>query len=229
MTTALQIITRSLLDLNVIGEGDDPSASQAADGLTYLNDLIQSLDNEGLTIYANTNEGFALSGAASYTYGTGATWNSERPMEITSCYHQVGNTNYPVDIINDQIFYGIMDRTITGTLVEKIYINETYPNMTVYTYPLVSTGTLYFNTRKPLTELAALGTSLSLPKGYERMLRLLLSVEMMPMYQINNGMIIAMADAAKSAIKRTNKRTNYTSLGLPTYGQRSRGNIISGV
>lgn len=229
MSTALDLITRSLLDLKVLEENTAPSAIQASDGLTYLNDLLAGLSNEGLTIYHDTTDSFTPTGAASYTFGTGATWNSERPMSVDSAYYTLSGVDYPVNIINREQYEEISTKSTTGSVVESIYIDWNYPNATAYIYPLVSTGTVNISSKKQLTQFASTSTSVSFPVGYERMLRLNLAVELMPQYGIQDQLIMTLADKAKKDIKRTNAANNpiKTGLGLPVTNHRTF-NIIRG-
>ena len=231
MATALNIIERALLDLTVLGENESASARQASDGLVYLNDLIQSLDNEGLTIYATTTDSFTLTGAASYTFGTGGTFNSARPLTVESAYMTISGNDYsPITIINQDQYNAIVDKTSTGSVPTCIFVSYEYPLAKVYVYPVPSSGTLNVVTTKPLTEPATSATSLSMPSGYERMLRLNLAVEMMAQYSATNQLIMQMAQKAKSDIKRLNSLNNaiYSALGLPLMGSRRTGNIYNG-
>ena len=230
MTTALTIITRALVDLQAIEAGVAPSAQEASDGLDYLNDLIQSLDNEGLIIYAETTDALTVTGSASYTYGTGGTINAARPITINSAYFTLSGYDYtPVNILNRQQYEALADKNATGSIPTSIYVNYTYPLATVYVYPVPSTGTLNLSSQKPLTEQALLTTVLSMPKGYERMLRLNLAVEMMSQYGVQDQKIMILADNAKKDIKRVNAANNpvLTALGLPVGAQRF-GNILNG-
>jgi hypothetical protein len=99
MTTALNIIERALTDLTVLEGGGSASAQESADGLIYLNDLIQSWSNEGLTIYANTVDTLTLTGAVSYTMGTGGTFSVARPVSVKSAYCTYSGYDYPVAIL----------------------------------------------------------------------------------------------------------------------------------
>jgi hypothetical protein len=231
MTTALTIISRALLDLEVLGEGESPTSRQSSDGLAYLNDLIQSLDNEGLTINASTLDSFTLTGATSYTFGTGGVFNSARPVTVESAYMTVDGYDYsPVNILSRDQYDAIADKTSTGSVVDSIFITYEYPLAKVYVYPVASSGTLNVVSKKPLTEPATAATSLSLPVGYERMLRLLLATELMPQYGVQNQMIIQMGLKAKQDIKRVNAANSpvYTGLGLPVGSNYPKGNIYNG-
>lgn len=174
-------------------------------------------------------DAFTLTGATSYTWATGATFNSARPVSVNSAYFTLSGYDYPVSIINKDQYQAISDKTATSDVVDSVYINFTYPNATVYVYPVPSSGTLNLSSSKPLTEQATAATVLSMPQGYERMLRLNLAAEMMPQYGVMNQAIIAMAMKAKADIKRVNAANNpvLTGLGIPVGGSRYT-NILTG-
>jgi hypothetical protein len=218
MTTSLQLITRALVDLQAIEAGVAPTAQEASDGLDYLNDLIQSLDNEDLTIYAATTDALTLTGATSYTFGTSGVLNSARPMSVLSAYFTLNSIDYPITILSREQYEAIGDKTMAIDIPAAIYVNYTFPLATVYVYPVPSSGTLNITSNKPLTELALLTTVLSVPKGYERMLRLNLASEMMAQYGTLNQKTIVDAQKAKQDIQRTNaaNRKVRCGLGLPT-------------
>jgi len=210
--------------------GGSATAQESADGLVYLNDLIQSWSNEGLTIYANTIDSFTLTGATSYTWGTGGTFNSARPVSVNNAYFTLNSVDYPIEIINDQQYQTLADKTATSNMPSCVYINYTYPYATVYVYPVPSSGTLNLSSNKPLTEQATAATVLSMPQGYERALRLNLAVEMMAQYGLMNQLIMAKAAEAKSMLKTINAKNRpiLTGLGLPVYGSYPRNNILAG-
>lgn len=228
MATALNIIERSFLDLRLIQGGGTVPAQRASDALIYLNDLIQSLDNEGLTIYQNTVDTHTMNGATSYTMGAAATIATTRPIEITSLYYTLSSVDTPITIITKEQYEAIPVKTTTGN-PDRAYINYGYPNATIYLYPVPASGTLNISSNKPLTELATLSTVLALPPGYERMLRLNLDVELMPVYQKQDNLLIAQAAKSKSDIKRQNaaNRKVVVGLGLPC-GSPPYGNILNG-
>lgn len=229
MTTALNIIERSFLDLRLMQGGGTVNAQAASDALIFLNDLIQSLDNEGLTIYQNTVDSYTLTGATSYTMGSGATINTARPVEITSAYFTKNSVDTALTIISKEQYEAIPVKTTASDIPNVMYVNYGYPYVTLYVYPVPSSGTLNISSNKPLTELATLSTVLSLPPGYERMLRLNLDVELMPQYQKQDNLLIAQAAKAKSDIKRQNaaNRKVVVGLGLPA-GSPPSGNILNG-
>ena len=103
MTTALGIITSAMRKIGAIGKGESPSADEAVDGLEMLNDLLASLSNDSLVVYARTFESFTLQGGVSaYTIGSGATFSTVRPVKIVSAYVRDGGIDTPLEIVTDE-------------------------------------------------------------------------------------------------------------------------------
>jgi len=95
----------------------------------------------------------------------------------------------------------------------------------IYTWPVVSSGTLNINMDKPFARLTALTDVLSLQPGFERMLRLNLAAELLPEYMsVSSAVaqdIIAKAMQSKANIKRINSKGRVLSCDVPAgYGQR---------
>ena len=322
MATALDIITGALRDIGILDAIEIPSDEDAAVGLTYLNDLLEAWSNEGLTVYTQSQNSLTLTGAASYTVGSGGTFNTTRPifpesaiyrsqgvtswmptsytglsvlsyisgtsfsvvtasdqtsflsvgtliylydgttnhygtittstssggglLQTITCsnmspvltnpfsgtpalyYQTTQYTDYPVQIINLEQYNSIPYKAATGGIPEVIAFNTAVPLSTMYVYPVVSTGTITLVSQKPLTAAALLTTVLAFPNGYERMIRLLLGVELMPGYGVQNQQIAAMAAKAKQDIKRINYRPATLDNTL-NVGRRNRyGNILNG-
>lgn len=182
MTTALGIITSAMRKGGVLVKNETPSADEAADGLEMLNDLLASISNDSTVIYSRTTENFSLSGGVSaYTIGSGATFNTSRPVRIVSAYVRTGNIDYPLDIISDEQYATITLKTVGGIPQFLNYTNA-FPQATINLYPTPAAGyTLYIVTEKPLSSFALYDT-VSLPPGWRRMLVYNLAVEMAPEY-----------------------------------------------
>lgn len=229
MTTAQQIITRALLDLQVIEGGSAPTYQESSDGLVYLNDLIQAWSNEGLMVNAITSDTHTADGSTSYTMGSSGDINTTRPIEIKSAYFTSNSIDYPVNFMTREQYEAISTKTNSSAYPYSIYVDYGYPLVTLYLYPVPSSGTLHLSSIKPISSLATLSTVLSLPNGYERALRLCLAEELMPMYGIENQRISIKAQQAKNDIMRVNStnRPTIAKLGLPVSG-RGYGNIYNG-
>jgi len=183
MTTGLGIVTSSMRKIGVLTKNQSPSADEASDGLEMLNDLIASLSNDSLIIYSRTVENFTLSaGTASYTIGTGATFNTARPIRIVAAYVRSGGIDYSLDIVSDERYATIQLKSTQGSYPEHLNYTNAYPTGTINLYPAPSAAdTLYLVSEKELSSLTLNGT-VNLPPGWKRMLIYNLAIEMGPEY-----------------------------------------------
>jgi hypothetical protein len=207
MATAADIINRALRTLAVIGEGESGNANQLADGLVSLNDLVEAWANENLMIYATTQDSKALTPSdGTYTIGSGANINSTRPMRLERAFvRDSSGIDHALQVINREQYQAISDKTVESAIPELIYLDVGYPTSTITLYPVPSAAyTLYIDTKKSIGTFAATSTSVSLPPGYERALRLNLAVEMAPEYEVSSAHIEGLALEAKNKLKRTN-------------------------
>ncbi len=202
MTTANDIIKSAFRIAGVTVKGESPDSDEVQDALETLNDLINSLSNDSLFIYSRTTESFSLTGASSYTIGSGGDFDTVRPMNIVSAYVRQGTTDYPVDIITDEEYANISQKSI-NTRPYFLNYNPTYPLGTIKVYGLGSGYTLFLVTEKPLTTLTLNGV-VSLPQGWLRYLKNQLSLEISAEYgQPPSEAAYAIAKDAMGLIKRS--------------------------
>lgn len=182
MSTARGIIKSAMRKAGVLTVGEDPSAEEANDALEMLNDLLASISNDSLIVYSRTFENFPLSGGtASYTIGSGATFNTVRPIKIVSAYVRIGTIDYPLEIITDENYASIGMKAIQG-IPEFLNYTNAFANGTINLYPVPAAAyTLYLVTEKQLTTFA-LNDTVSLPPGWRRMLIYNLAIELAPEY-----------------------------------------------
>jgi len=231
MATALNIIERALRSIGVLATGEVASADMANDALVSLNDVIAGMANESLTIYQNTQDVLPLTGAQSYTYGLTGVLNSVRPIRVdTIFYRDANNNDFPVQIISQEEYNGILKKSTTSSIPAYVYVETSYPLAVLHVYPAVTGGTLYIYAEKPLTAFAALTTTVALPSGYERMLRYALAAEVMTEYGVDNQAIAQKAIESKADLKRTNYKPKVMRVSLP-FGGRSNVNspLLSGL
>lgn len=203
MATAQDIINEALLSLNQIAAGDTPNASESAQALGVLNRLISSWSAEGIVIPYVTTDGYTLTGAATITIGTGGTINTTRPLLIKSMTIQVSNVSQEVRIVTAEEWATIKDFSRGGKFAQVAWFNPQSPTLaSISFWPTpASGGTLAVNSLKPLSQLAALGTTVTFPEGYERALVALLALELAPSYGAPVGeVLVANAQSAKAAI-----------------------------
>ena len=216
MATANDIIKRALRTIGVLATGENPSSEMANDALAALNDVLAGLSNENLTIYAERVDSIAMDGSTYYTIGLTGDLNAVRPTSILCAhYTATDGTSYPLRMITPGEYCDIADKDATGDIPDIVWFSMQYPLALAYVYPLPSTGTLNFLSRVAITAFTALTDSVSLPPGYERMLRYALAVELMPEYGISNPQVFQMYIDSKADIKRTNTRPALLKVSLP--------------
>ncbi len=84
MSLASDIITDALTAISEISRGQGPSPEDLANGLFLLNNLLDSMSTDRLSIYAVKKLDLTLTiGKQDYTIGpTGADFTNERPVLI---------------------------------------------------------------------------------------------------------------------------------------------------
>ena len=226
MTTVLDIINRALHSMGDLDATETPDAQQAADGLVYFNDLVESLSNEGLLVYATTTDTITCNGALSYTVGPSGVVNTTRPIEVLSAFYSSGGVDYPVEMITREQYESIPLKSTSTSIPSFIYVAYEMPLAKVYVWPVAASGTITLSSNKVITSAATVSTVLSLPTGYERLLRLGMAVEMSPEYMLGNQQLYDMYSNAKRALKRTNSQPVAMRTGLPNVGG-SRGRMTN--
>lgn len=216
MSTARDLLMSSLRLIGVLASGESLSSSEATDGLSALNNLLDSWSTENLLIPNKVREVFPLvPSQASYTMGTAGNFNTTRPMQIEEAFIQLTSSNpvieLPVRILTKEQFASILIKQLSSTLPTDLYAEGTYPLETLNLWPVPSSvNNLVLYSSKPLAELTTLGTALSLPPGYERALRFNLALELSPEYGRAVPDVVALtASDSKANLKRQNAKPKY--------------------
>lgn len=181
--TVNELIRKSLLLIGAVSTGENLSADEAADGLSSLNDMLDSWSTDGLLIPANTIEEFTLTpGQASYTIGVSGNFNTANPQVIDEArLKDVSGTAFelPMQIYNITEYADIVQKTISTAQPEALYFQRGTPLSTIYLYPVPSAANkLVLYSKKALSNFTAVTNSISLPPGYQRALRYNLALEL---------------------------------------------------
>lgn len=190
--TARDLIKGALRLIGVIGSGQEPSSSEAADALVSLNSLISTWRTERLMVFAIMPHSFSLvAGKKAYTMGPGGDFDTVRPTRIekvTLTYNQGSNPplNLPVPILNIDQYNAFSVPDTTSTIPQFVYIDNEYPLRNLFLYPVPSlVNALNLYTWEQLTQIATLDDDITLPDGYDRALRYGLAVDLAPEYGID--------------------------------------------
>lgn len=222
MTTALEIIKRSMRLNGVYNIGEEPSADESADMLSALNAMLDSMATESLLVYAQTLDAIPLTaGLASVTVGPTGTFVTTRPVSVLDASSiTYGSTVYPLSVVTLQDYNDISTPSTSG-IPQAIHCLMDMPDITVTPWPLPSAAmTLNLWSNKQIRSFTSLTTAVALPPGYDRLLANCLAVETAPEFGIDApASVHRIAAAARRTLKRGNVQV--PSLEMP-YGVPSR-------
>lgn len=181
--TVRELIRKSMLLIGAVSSGESLSADEAADGLSSLNDLLDSWSTDGLLIPASTIEEFTLTpGQASYTIGVSGNFDTANPQVIEEArLKDVSGTAFeiPISIYNIQEYADITQKTTQSSQPDALYFQRGGALSTIYLYPVPSAANkLVLYSKKALSSFASVNDSIVLPPGYQRALRYNLALEL---------------------------------------------------
>lgn len=216
MTTGLGLVTSIMRKIGAITKNETPSSDEANDGIEIINDILSSWSNDSAKVYTNVLENFTLTpGDGEYTIGTGANFNTARPIKILKAYTRSGTIDTPLKIISDENFARITVKSQVGP-ADCLNYNPSFPSGTIKIWPVPSTAdTLYLLSEKELTSITLAGT-VSFPPGWKRALIYNGAIDFASEYgQPVTAEIAEIAAESKAAIMRGVMKTH--SLDVPGF------------
>jgi hypothetical protein len=234
MATAGEIINGALRLLGMLAEGETPSAETSADALFSMNQMIDSWNIERLSVFSTQDQTFTWpAGEITRTLGPTGNFIGNRPVRLDDAtYYRDPSTNvsFGIKFINQQQYDGIAVKTVTSTYPQVIFVNETFPDVTMTIYPK-PTRVLewHFISVEPLSQPATLATELAFPPGYLRAFRYNLACEMAPEFGVEPSLQVKrIAMVSKRNIKRINNPDDIMSLPYSLVATRQRFNVYAG-
>jgi len=192
--TAQDLIRLALLEIRVARSGDVVSPNLNADALLVLNEYLDRLNVTPRALYDTTQTTFTLTPSLQ-PHTIGLTANSptfsvsiNRPARIISANIVLsGNIRVPVNILNEQGWDAItagaaagQSVTITSSIPTDLFYKPTWPNGSIYLWPVPTANKLELRFETLLASLALTDT-FTLPMGYQQALRLTLAELLAPM------------------------------------------------
>jgi hypothetical protein len=233
-TTAGDQINGALRLIGQLAEGEEPSAATATDALAALNQMIDSWNTERLSVFSTQDQVFSwLPGFATRTLGPTGDFVGNRPILVDdSTYFRdpSSNISFGIKLINQQQYNGIAVKTVTSTYPQVMFVNMTYPDITMTVYP-VPTKVLEWHivSVEKLTTAALLSTPLAFPPGYLRAFKYNLACELAPEFGVEpSPQVSRIAMYSKRNLKRINNPDDIMSLPYSIVATRQRFNIFAG-
>lgn len=228
---ARDIIKRSMRLLSILGDSEEPTDSEAEDGLNALNAMLDAWALEKLMVYQILQENFPWPAAtASRTIGSAGNFNTTRPIKIEGGFtRDSSNNDYPFRVIEREAFDALELKSQPAFTPDFLFYDPGYSLGTIYLYGVPSGSlTLFINSRLQFSQATSLTAQLSLPPGYKRAIEYNLAVEYAP--EFNKPVppsVEKIAVQSKRAIKGVNKTTLISQIDPAVTGVR-RGNIFTG-
>lgn len=203
--------------LGVLASGENPTASESQDGLSSLNDMLESWKNERLMVFSILPTTMTLvPGKQTYSLGPTGDLAIERPTEldqISYLYTTNGSPiiNMNVPLLNLDQWNQILVPSTTSTIPQFAYLDDSYPNRNLMFYPVPS---IVNNTNLflwgQIDAFPDIFTDILLPPGYQRALRYNLAVELAAEYGTQASQsVMAVASESKNAVKLKNIKPMY--------------------
>lgn len=244
--TVLELISLSLKDIGVLGQGQTASGSRANDALTSLNMLIEAWSTNRLLTHVIRRVTWTIAnGTADYTVGTGATIDIPRPstMNYQGCTVTFIDTSsnpqieIPLWMLTDDGYQAIPQKPLAATYPTSWYYNPTYTSsaapygtLTLWPVPNVSYLTGVFYAPVAATQVA-LADTIALPPGYTRFYRWNLSEELLSSYAVPDQIaqrVSRKAAESKADIERVNTRLQDLGFDTALIPNAQNSNIYTG-
>jgi hypothetical protein len=234
MTTAGDIINGSLRLLGMLAEGETPSSATSQDALDAMNQMIQSWNIEKLMIYNTQDQTFTWpTDTIQRTLGPSGNFVGNRPILLEdSTYYRDPSTNvsFGIKFINQQQYNGIAVKTVTSTYPQVIWVNMTYPDITMTIYPKPTRALeWHFISAQEISQPVTLADTLAFPPGYLRAFRYNLALELGPEFGVTPSPDVRrIAIVSKRNLKRINNPDDIMSLPYSLIATRQRFNVYAG-
>jgi hypothetical protein len=210
--TAQTLIKGAMRVIGAIASGESPTADELADGLEAMKMMFRHWSAKNIRIPYLTSENFPLTGAQSYTIGSGGNFNTVRPAAIRGGYVRDSNGfDSPLTIIDEDRYRGI---SLKGLVSQGAYLwySPAYPLGKVYLWP-VGGSTLYIDTLKPLSDPATIADTISFPPEYDEAIKFQLALRLAPEYgKEPSPLVIAIARSGLNDLETRNFASQFVAV-----------------
>lgn len=232
MTTALELIQGSLRLGGMLAEEEPAGAAMMQDALTAFNQMIDSWNTERLSVFCTQDQVFNWPpNQRIQTLGPTGDFVGNRPVLLDDSTYYIGpnNLSFSPQFINEDQYNAIALKTVTSTYPQVIFVNMTFPDVTMVVYP-VPTQVLewHFVSVQELSQPATLATNIVFPPGYLRAFRFNLTIEFCNEFgEEPMPTTLRIAQVSKRNLKRINNPDDVMSMPYSLIANRGRFNIYT--
>ena len=231
--SAGEIIKGSLRLIGMLAEGEEPSADTMQDSIMAMNQMIQSWDTERLAVFNTMDQVFIWPAyEMTRTIGPSGNFVGDRPIEIDDATYfkdPQSGLSFGVKLINQQQYDGIAFKTVTSTYPQVMWVNNTFPDMTMTIYPVpIKALEWHIISVEQLKEVDSVATDMTFPPGYLRAFRYNLAMELAPEFGVEpSQQVTRIAMTSKRDLKRINFPGDLMAIPYPIVATRQRYNIYA--
>jgi hypothetical protein len=232
--TAREMIGSAHRLLNLANAGNALPEAVYQENLLSLNRMIDSWNTERLSVFSTQDQIFTWpAGEITRTLGPSGNFAGNRPILVDDAtyYRDPGtNVSFGIKLINQQQYDGIAVKTVTSTYPQVMFVNMTYPDVTMTVYPKPTRDVeWHFISVNELNNPATLNTNLFFPPGYLRAFTYNLAMELSPEFGVEPlPQVQRIAMASKRNLKRINNPDDVMSMPYAIVATRQRFNIYAG-
>jgi len=171
MATARDLIKRTMRLLQVLETGEAPTSQEANDGLETLNSMLDEWNIDRAYVLSIDQVALTWPGSTeSRTIGATGDFAQTRPVQIheSTFYTDANGDDFNFRILDTRMGYTkLVDKDTASDLPEFLYYEPSFPNGTLYVWPVPSSSiTVQLNYWTQLSSFASLDTTVSLAPGY---------------------------------------------------------------
>jgi hypothetical protein len=175
-TTALNIITDAMKEINILAEGETPSDADAAFALRKLNRILDTFNARPGLLYNVNFDNYTLTpNHQPHLIGPGLSSPdfaaSIRPVSVKAANLILNNVspsvNLPLNVRDDQWWANQRVQGLTSTIPKDVYYSDSWPNGQLFLWPVptVAYG-LQLSTWQTFTSLTKNTDAFTYPPGY---------------------------------------------------------------
>lgn len=201
------LLLDSLVFVGAYAQGQTANTDDLSLAFRVINRKLDSLSAEKLSMVGMKRAAYPLTGAASYTYGTGMTWaTTVRPIKIKSASVLAANgVERSCRILTADQWAGVPDKSRTGIYAEDLFYDNGYPTGVVYLSPMPASGSAVLWTFQPISALPDQTSTVDLAPGYTEAIVMIAAEELCIAFQRPLTQELSNAAAqAKSVIAQLN-------------------------
>jgi hypothetical protein len=169
--TALDLLTGALRKIGQYAPGETLSDSDANDALDTLNGMLDLWSTQELGVYNQIETVVSLTaGQSSYTVGTGAYFDLERPLRMVRAYTRVstgqGGVDFPCQLVTLEKYTAIGLKYQPGPWPKIAYYNTGFPTGNLIVWPVPQSAVEFHLWSDVVFSSVALTDVIALPRGY---------------------------------------------------------------